>query len=76
MKRGILGGTFDPIHYGHLRSAEEVGEALELDRVYLIPAASPPHKEGRPVTPFAARMHMVRSAVGESPLRNDPGNQT
>jgi len=63
-----LGGTFDPIHYGHLRLAEEVGEALELERVYLIPAAAPPHKEGRPITPFAARMRMVLLAVGESPL--------
>ena len=68
MKLGILGGTFDPVHLGHLRLAEEVGEAMELERVYLIPAAAPPHKEGRPITPFAARMHMVRMAVGESPF--------
>ena len=68
MRLGIFGGTFDPVHLGHLRLAEEVGEALELERVYFIPAAAPPHKEGRPITPFEVRMHMVRTAVGESPL--------
>lgn len=68
MRLGILGGTFDPVHLGHLRLAEEVGEALALERVYLIPAAAPPHKEGRPITAFAVRMHMLRIAVGESPL--------
>ncbi len=47
---GILGGTFDPVHHGHLAIAEEVRETLGLERLLLIPAADPPHKPDRPVT--------------------------
>jgi nicotinate-nucleotide adenylyltransferase len=43
---GILGGTFNPIHLGHLRAAEEVSEILDLERVVFVPSAEPPHKEG------------------------------
>lgn len=68
VRRGILGGTFDPIHIGHLRLAEEVGEELALEKVYLIPAASPPHKNLRPVTPFPDRLAMTRIAAKASPL--------
>ncbi len=68
MRLGILGGTFDPIHLGHLRLAEEVGEELGLERVYLIPAAVPPHKEGRPITSFQHRLAMVTLAAKASPL--------
>jgi len=68
LKLGILGGTFDPIHLGHLRVAEEVGEDFELQKVYLIPAALPPHKEGKPITPFHHRLEMTRIAAEESPL--------
>ena len=68
MRFGILGGTFDPIHFGHLRLAEEVGEDLGLQRVYLIPAALPPHKDRKPVSAFQDRMAMTRIAVKESPL--------
>lgn len=68
MRIGILGGTFDPIHLGHLRMAEEVGEAMGLERVYLIPSAHPPHKDKIPVTPFAHRFAMARLAAAESPL--------
>lgn len=67
-KIGILGGTFDPVHYGHLRTAEEIGQELGLERVYLIPAASPPHKMRDPVTPFNHRLAMVRLGVRESAL--------
>lgn len=67
MRLGILGGTFDPIHLGHLRVAEEIGEELELEKVYLIPAAVPPHKDTRPVTPFHHRFAMAQLAARESP---------
>ncbi len=67
-KIGILGGTFDPVHFGHLRTAEEIGHELSLQRVFLIPAASPPHKIHDPVTPFDHRLAMVRLAVRESAL--------
>ncbi len=68
LKIGILGGTFDPVHLGHLRTAEEIGQELNLDRVYLIPAASPPHKTHDPVTSFDHRLAMVRLGVRESPM--------
>jgi nicotinate-nucleotide adenylyltransferase len=68
LRLGVLGGTFDPIHLGHLRLAEEVGEKFSLDKVYLIPAASPPHKGGKTVTPFHHRFEMTKLAVEGSPL--------
>ena len=64
---GILGGTFDPIHHGHLVIAEEAREALGLERVILVPAATPPHKPGRPVTDAAHRVAMVRLAIAGNP---------
>ncbi|NPB09712.1 MAG: nicotinate (nicotinamide) nucleotide adenylyltransferase [Thermodesulfobacteria bacterium] len=64
MKRiGILGGTYDPIHHGHLRAAEEVREDLELEEVLFIPAGQPPHKHRPDLTPFAYRFEMTRLAV-------------
>lgn len=68
MKVGILGGTFDPVHLGHLRLAEEVGEEFGLEKVYLIPAASPPHKGGKEITAFHHREAMARMAVEGSCL--------
>ena len=64
---GILGGTFDPIHHGHLAIAEEAREALGLEFVLFMPAAEPPHKPGRPVTPAAHRLAMVELAVADNP---------
>jgi nicotinate-nucleotide adenylyltransferase len=60
---GIFGGTFDPIHVGHLRAAEEVREFFSLDRVYFVPANIPPHKERGDVTSGEHRARMVRMAV-------------
>lgn len=68
MKIGILGGTFDPIHLGHLRSAEEIGRKLGLEKVYLVPSSSPPHKINRSVASFDHRFAMVRLAVGDSDM--------
>ena len=63
---GVFGGTFDPIHYGHLRLAEAAREALGLSRVRLIPAGQPPHR----ATPGAAgthRLEMARLAAADNP---------
>lgn len=67
MRIGILGGTFDPIHLGHLRCAEEICQELNLENVYLIPSASPPHKTKMPVTSFKHRLAMTRLAADISP---------
>jgi len=61
---GILGGTFDPIHFGHLRPALEVWQGLGLDEIRLIPLRDPPHR-GRPRVDAEQRLHMVRLAVAE-----------
>ncbi len=68
MKWGLFGGTFDPIHFGHLRAAQELAGLLNLERVIFIPAAAPPHKTDRVVTPFAHRAEMVRLAIEGNPL--------
>jgi nicotinate-nucleotide adenylyltransferase len=64
---GILGGTFDPIHFGHLRLAQEVGSKLKLDQVRLVPSGTPPHR-GAPGASAVERLAMVRLAIGENPL--------
>lgn len=65
MKTGILGGTFDPIHFGHLRIAEEARERLELDRVLFLVANVPPHKTDLGTSPFATRLALVEAAVAD-----------
>ena len=60
---GVFGGTFDPPHRGHSIVAAEVMEALELDRLLWVPAAVPPHKQGRRVTPAELRRRMVAAAI-------------
>ncbi len=67
MRIGIFGGTFNPIHCGHLRSAEDVREAFSLDRVYFVPAARPPHKSGEALAPAAHRLRMVELAIADNP---------
>src|SRR5215469_9472238 len=63
MRVGLFGGSFNPIHFGHLRSAEEDREALNLDLVYFIPAASPPHKTEGDLAPAEHRLALVRLAT-------------
>ena len=66
-RTGVFGGSFNPIHYGHLLLADEVQERLALDRVLFVPAAVPPHKPGRDLAPAADRYRMVELAVGRHP---------
>jgi len=62
---GILGGTFDPIHHGHLRSAFELAQQFDLDHIRLIPSARPPHREQPQATP-EQRLMMLHLAVKNS----------
>ena len=63
---GIFGGTFDPIHYGHLRTALELLQRLSLTEIRFVPCADPPHRETMP-TAGAYRLEMVKAAVAEQP---------
>ena len=67
MKTGICGGTFDPIHMGHLLIAEAAREQLGLSRVLFVPNGNPPHKQGAVIAPALRRMEMVRLAVADNP---------
>lgn len=67
MRIGLFGGTYNPIHFGHLRVATEVREAFELDRIVLIPAARPPHKQSGELAPAADRLQMLHLAVDNDP---------
>src|SRR5213594_2666592 len=67
MKIGLFGGTFDPIHWGHLRSAEEAREGFRLDRVLFVPTSEPPHKKRKPTTSGQNRLEMVRLAIANNP---------
>lgn len=60
---GIFGGTFDPIHIGHLILAEEAWYQLKLDCIYIVPAGNPPHKQDRKITSAQHRLCMVELAT-------------
>jgi nicotinate-nucleotide adenylyltransferase len=64
---GVLGGTFDPPHVGHLWLATLAADALGLDRVLFMPAAQPPHKRGRALTSAAQRLLLTRTAIAGDP---------
>jgi nicotinate-nucleotide adenylyltransferase len=64
---GISGGTFDPIHMGHLIIAEGVRALLSLDKVLFIPVGIPPHKDSKSMTPAFHRLKMVEKAIEENP---------
>ncbi|HET7321709.1 MAG TPA: nicotinate-nucleotide adenylyltransferase, partial [Longimicrobiaceae bacterium] len=67
MRVGLLGGTFDPPHLGHLIAASEACAALDLERIVFIPSAQPPHKRGRVEASAEQRLRMVRAAVADDP---------
>jgi nicotinate-nucleotide adenylyltransferase len=68
MRLGVLGGTFNPIHNGHLAIARQTREALGLDRILFIPTNDPPHKPHQGLAPAKDRYEMVRLAIGSDPL--------
>lgn len=65
---GILGGTFNPPHLGHLLMAEQVGKQLELDKVWFMPTAKPPHAPGKQTIAAQHRIEMVKLAIQDNPL--------
>ena len=67
MRTGVLGGTFDPPHRGHLRLAEAARAQLALDRVVFMPAGDPYRKAGRRVSPREVRLRLVEAAVADLP---------
>ncbi|MBM4339737.1 MAG: nicotinate-nucleotide adenylyltransferase [Deltaproteobacteria bacterium] len=64
---GLFGGTYNPIHFGHLRGAEEIREAFHLDEVVFIPSATPPHKATDAIIDAKHRMEMVKLAIASNP---------
>ena len=67
MRIGVFGGTFDPVHQGHLILAEQCREQGRLDEVLFVPAARPPHKVDRSLTPFSQRVEMLALALAGQP---------
>jgi nicotinate-nucleotide adenylyltransferase len=64
---GIMGGTFDPVHNGHLAAARQLRDVASLDEVWLMPNATPPHRTAAPVASADDRLRMVGLAVGSQP---------
>lgn len=67
MRLGLLGGTFDPVHYGHLLLAECAREQCRLDQVWFMPAATPPHKLDQAITPVEQRIEILELALAGNP---------
>jgi len=67
MRLGLLGGSFDPVHYGHLLLAECCREQCRLDKVVFLPTAVPPHKQDRRLTPAELRIEMLELAIAGHP---------
>jgi nicotinate-nucleotide adenylyltransferase len=68
MKIGLFGGTFDPIHSGHLILAEQAREAFHLNKVLFIPSAAPPHKSPKEITSASSRLKMIETAIQGNPF--------
>lgn len=80
MRIGIFGGTFDPVHQGHLILAEQCREQGRLDQIWFVPSARPPHKQDDAITPFSQRVEMLALALAGNPAfrideleRDQPG---
>lgn len=67
IRLGLFGGTFDPVHYGHLRPVEAARLELDLPRVLMLPNPQPPHKQSEPLAPYGHRKEMLRLALTEFP---------
>jgi nicotinate-nucleotide adenylyltransferase len=67
LRIGVFGGSFDPVHVGHLGIAQQARESFRLDTVIFVPSASPPHKGGRAVADAADRLEMARLAISGHP---------
>ncbi len=63
MRIGLFGGTFNPIHSGHIRATQEVKKAFSFDKIYLIPSALPPHKKQNSIAEAKYRLEMVRLSI-------------
>jgi nicotinate-nucleotide adenylyltransferase len=67
LRLGIFGGTFDPVHMGHLRAAEEALDILGLDEMVFLPVSIPPHKSGSNILSFQSRWRMLQLALAGNP---------
>ena len=67
MRIALFGGTFDPVHYGHLRLAEEAREAAGLERVLFVPAHMSPFRQQEPISPPRLLIVMTRLAIADNP---------
>jgi len=82
MRIGLLGGSFNPVHNGHLAIASEVLARLELDRIWFVPAGDPPHKSSEELLPFSLRCRFIKDAIENFPhfelIENDyrPGKKS
>ncbi|QTL97660.1 nicotinate-nucleotide adenylyltransferase [Iocasia frigidifontis] len=70
MELAILGGTFDPVHLGHLLIAEQVLNRFDLDKIIFMPAGVPPHKNNSQILPSHHRLEMLKLAIRDNPLFN------
>ncbi len=66
LRLGVFGGTFDPVHLGHLRAAQEALEILGLDEMLFVPVSVPPHKPSRKILPFQSRWRMLQLAIANN----------